>query len=481
MSVRGSLALVFVEKYAAMAVGLGATVILARLLTPAEIGAYSVAAVVVSFAHLIRNFGLNQYLIQVPELTADLFATLFTLTLALGWLLGAVVWLLAEPLAAFYASGTVGEVMRVLAIGFLLVPFGAITLTWLRRELRFGPAVAISIVSALANLIVAVSLALAGWGALSLAWGTVASIVVTVLLSVPFRPRHLPWRMSLRGWRQALRFGGWAGAAGVTRELGEAAPDLVIGKLQDMAAVGIFGRAMGAVMLFNRLILSAVRPVTLPAFSRAARAGGDVGHAYADSVAYLSAVALPFFACLALLAEPVVRVLYGPQWGEAVPLVRVLCVWGAASSLLYLSGEALMAVGAVRRYAANHFVAQPLLLVLLIAAAPHGLLPAALAMAAAGLFAFLLSAWHVHHALGLGPRRLLRAIAPAVPLAAAAAAPAALLLHWVPQWPHALLLGASLAGGALAWLLALWLTVHPLRAELRRLMPAGRRPLQEGV
>ena len=94
-SIRKALALSFAGKYSSLAIHTVAVMVLARLLTPAEIGVYSVGAAVVALAHVVRDFGVGNYLIQEKELTTERIRTAFAVTLVIGWTMAAVLFALS--------------------------------------------------------------------------------------------------------------------------------------------------------------------------------------------------------------------------------------------------------------------------------------------------------------------------------------------------------------------------------------------------
>ncbi|MEE8332516.1 MAG: oligosaccharide flippase family protein, partial [Alphaproteobacteria bacterium] len=112
-SIRRSLALSFAQKYATMAINIATVMILARLLTPAEIGIFSVGIAMVGLAHTLRDFGVGNYLIQEKELTPDRVRTAFGVTLVIAWIMAGVLIALSGPMAGFYSEPGVRQVMLV--------------------------------------------------------------------------------------------------------------------------------------------------------------------------------------------------------------------------------------------------------------------------------------------------------------------------------------------------------------------------------
>ena len=183
----------------------------------------------------------------------------------------------------------------------------------------------------------------------------------------------------------------------------------------------------------------------------------------------MSAVQWPALLLLALLADPVVRVLLGPQWGEAAPLVRLVALASMALAPAFMTFPVLVASGRVRDTFTSSLISLPPSVLIVVGAAWFG----GLTTVAASLFVvaplqMLVALFYVRRAIDLSWAELGAASrASACVTLGAAIVPAALVLL-SPQG-FALGLGASalaVAGAALGWLAALRLVRHPVEAEI---------------
>jgi O-antigen/teichoic acid export membrane protein len=468
-AVRWSFLFSFAEKYTLLVLGMAGAMVVSRLLTPAEIGVYSVGAVLAGLAQVVRDFGVGPYVIQEKELTTDKLRAALSTSLMVSWLLAAVVALSSGIAADFYREPRLRTVLRLLAINFVLIPFSSVTLPYLRRHLRFYAIYTINAVNSLAQLICTVSLAWLGMGYLSLVWGAVGGALAGLLASLCFRPRSLPWLPGRRGLRQILSFGALSTAGGMVDEIGVAAPDLIIGKLIGVAEVGMFGKAMGVLNVFNQLVTSAISPVIFPLFSAQVRAGHDLQQAYLRTAAYMSGLAWPFFGVLGIMAPQVVRVLYGEQWDAAVPLIRIICASSALYSMFSMARYLFVAMGHVKAQAQLDAGAVPVRVIAVLLAAPFGLAWVAWAVVLGAVFRSWLTYRYLAGLTGIGWRQLLAAGRRSLVLALACmAGPLALQTATSAAGDHplpALLVVAM--GSSLLWLVLILLLRHELAGECR--------------
>jgi len=463
-----SLLISFAEKYTVLVIGIVSSMIMARLLTPAQVGIFSIGAVVVGVTQLIRDFGIGQYLIQERELTAERIRAAYTLTLAIAWTMAGLLALCSNPIAAFYGEPGVGQVLRILALNCLLIPFGSITLPVLRRHMRFGAIYWINVANALANLVVCVILVKLGYGYLSLAWAAVAGSVATVAVSLLFRPAEMPWLPGFAGVRRLLSFGAYATGSNVLDEVGVAAPDMIIGKVLNVEAVGLFGKAQAVLNIFNMLITKAVTPVILPLFAAHSRDGRDMKQVYLRMAGYMAGLSWPFYAVLAVLTFPLIRLLYGDQWDASAPLVRIMCLSTALFCLFGPARDLFVAMGHVRLRARLEAVSVPMRVAGIAVAAPFGLEAIAWSIAVTTILRSLLIYRGLVTLTGLGLGELCAALGRSAGVTLFAALPPALLML-VPGLADAappVVLGVAGGAALLGWLAGIVLLNHQMKAEL---------------
>jgi O-antigen/teichoic acid export membrane protein len=344
-SIRRSIAISVVERYASIALSLIAFIVIARILTPNDIGLFSLGAAIVALAQVVRDFGVAAYLVQEPELTNDRVRTAFGITCVLGVALF-LVTLVASPIAGhFYSDPRLVEVLYILGLNFLLIPFGSTSLALLRREMRFDAICIINLSASVTNLATALILAALDQGYLSLAWASVVGTATTTALALGLKHTDGLLSPSFSEWRRVLRFGSQLTATGMITEVAMNINDLVIGRVIGVTAVALVSRAQGVMNVMHRDLLGAVANVMFPALSQVRREGGDVDGVYQRSLAIISVVAWPFYGLLALYPLESLRLLFGPQWDAAASLVPLFCLAGAAAVFWKMIPPLLQAMG----------------------------------------------------------------------------------------------------------------------------------------
>lgn len=393
--VRKSLLLSIASKYSDLVISFVSVIILARLLTPAEIGIYSVGMGVVILAHVLRDFGVGNYLIQEQELTRERIQTAFGVAILIAWSLAGILFLLSQPVAEFYSEPRLKQFLRVFSITFIIFPLNTPILALLRRELSFGVLYVISVTNSSIHAGTAITLALSGYGFMSLVWASLAGTIATLVVTTIWRPSEAWVLPSIFDWRHIARYGGITSLTGIVTQAGTNSVDLIVGRILGFTAAGLFSRANGLIAIFQRDLMSAINQVALPALAIEYRNNSDVNGLYLRGVSLVTVIAWPFYGFLLLMAFPVIRILFGDQWDDAVPLVQILTVAAAIGATWNLIGQVLIACGEIDRVLKSELIIQPARILLIFGAVPFGLE----AVAASQIIFFALGAVVYHRGL----------------------------------------------------------------------------------
>lgn len=474
MSVRRALLFSYVEKYGTYVLGIVAAIVISRLLSPADVGAFSIGMTLVGIAAVFREFGVSTYLVQEVELTDGRIAAAFTLTVGTGVVLGLLVAALAEPAAAFYGDPRLRSILYILALSFALTPLGSVSQSLLSRELRFGSLAWIRLAYAAVNASVGILLAWLGFGPVSLAWAALCGVVVNSAASVACRPHTLSLRFGREDMKRVMDVGLPTTAVSIVDDLINTIPDLVVGRWQGLAAAGLLSRARGLSQMASQLIARAAGPVFFAVYAEQKRDGKDVGELYMRATSCVCGAGWTLLASIAVLASPLVQLLFGSQWTEVSRLLPWLCA--SASVLLLTSGAhiLLLALGGASDALRAKAWALPWYLGCGISGALVSLQAMVVATLLASVAAAALLALAVRARVGIGLRTQLKPLlTSSLPALAAglASMPAAI---WyvgsdVSSWV-AVLVGGACAGIGAATALAS--SNSPLRQEVLRLWRA---------
>ena len=442
--------------------------VIARLLTPAEIGVFSVTVVLLTFVATVRDMGAGQYLVQEKNLTTERIRAVWAIQLGLGVGLACLVVLASYPVALFYKEPRMRDIMLVVALNYIVNPFGSLTYAWLMREMRFESVALMRFLSSVSGALISTWMAWKNFGPISLAFGSLASTVVNALIAIYFRPKSFPWLPGVSEIRRVLVFGSQLTASSIVTTLANSAPELFLGKLQNLAAVGLYSRAGGLVQMFNRLFVDAVGAVCLPWFAKESRDRGSFVAPFVKATAYVTAFGWSFCLAIICLAHPIVRVLYGNQWDQSVDLVRILAVAMAFSVPAALCQTALLSAGAVTAIARVTVFSAIQSVVFVALGASQGLMTIGLSMIASAALTAVLWLRATSRHIDLPLTHLLQSLRKSMLVALLAAIGPALSLWLYGPYPASFLMPLVLGGvgGMTGFVTGVMVFEHPLQDEI---------------
>jgi lipopolysaccharide exporter len=461
---------------AGRAVTFGSTLILVRVLVPADFGLVAAVVIYLSLVEVASDLGMKATVVYEQERgITDRVRTAFTLNMMLAGLLSLTAFILAPEFATLFRVGNHPDLFRLGALNPLLSGLANIHDSLLLRDLRFRRRTSAQVVRAVVRGLVGSGLALAGVGAASLVIaflaGSAAWVVVLWVL-VPLRPR-LVFDRSIA--RSMIGYGGAAAALEVLAVVGGRVDSFVVAHSLGVAALGLYTLAFRLPELVLDNVADNISVVAFPALAhhRSENADGLPNPTLA-LIRYGALYALPVCAATAILSAPIVEVVFGANWEPAAGAMAAIAVGSGLHAIAYPLGDVFKAIGRQRTMVAINFVSIPTLAVALLVVAPDGLAALAWTRVAVGLTQASVLVALSAVAVGVRWRALLGALRPgaSAALGAALGAGAVRLI-----WPE-LELGPLLAGGAAAGvgaLVALRGLDPGALSVLRELLP-GRRP-----
>src|SRR5690554_2731119 len=169
-------------RYLLMFIGLVSSMVIARLLTPSEIGVFAVASSLVMIMAEFRVLGANAYLVREKELTNDKIRSSYGLTLLVSWFMGISIVVAAFPLSDFFEIDELGGLFMLLSVSFFIAPYISIPHAILSRKYKFGLISNVYIFASISQFIITVILILLGFSSYSLAVGNLMAVFVQAFL-----------------------------------------------------------------------------------------------------------------------------------------------------------------------------------------------------------------------------------------------------------------------------------------------------------
>ena len=439
---------------------LGTLAVLARFVSPEQFGLVAAAQVVVGLADLVADLGLGPSLIQKKSLDDDQISTATTVNVSLGLGLSCLGILFAQELASFSGSELAAPFVQVLSLSFLARALGVTARAQVLRALRFKAATLVEFAAFFVGQVcVAVSLAVAGWGAWSIALGLLAQASVSTGLFLAASPRALRFGLSRSALADLAGNGAGITLAKVANYAALKGDYLIIGRALGMDALGYYNRAYKLLEMPAKLFSKMSNKVVFPSMARVQGQSERLGNAYLRGVSTLATGGLLTSVSFFVLAPELIGVFFGPAWGEAVEPFR----WLGLSSYFRLGykmgGLVCRSTGKIRGYVVSQFFYAAVLLVGTLGFVDSGVVAVARWVGASLVLHFIVLNGLALHILRISPSRFFGAHAAGVVVAVLAGGPlfvATLGLRAAGGSPFVVLSGAAATCATALVLLAIF-------------------------
>lgn len=394
-----------------MFVQVGTTILLARLLSPRDYGLVAMVFAFVGFAPMLIDLGTTDATVQRKRITHVDASTLFWLKVAIA---GALTLLLAGGsgfIASFYGEPALTSIALVSSLTFVVTALSVQHFALMRRAMQFRRMAIIEIFSNLISSIVAIVMALTGWGY----WALVAKPILGLALSavaawvscpwLPGRPRFTP------EVRELVGFGMGVTGFTLTDYVAQSADRVALGYLYGAGPLGYFQNAL---LLYNNLLslFGQLHDVAVSSLSKLRSNVGDFKRSWAVALSSLSFFTMPAFAGLAVTGQDFVVMLLGQKWAPAGPLLCIFAVRGIAHVVERTLGWLHVGVGRSDRWMRWGFFSAVFQLVAVFAGIPFGFAGVATAHTIATFCLFVPALAYAGRPVGIGAKDVLRAVGP---------------------------------------------------------------------
>ncbi len=471
----------FAAQMAKIVLQLLSVIVLSRLLTPHDYGLLAIVLVMVGAGEILRDFGLTSASIQAPTLSRGQRDNLFWINTGIGAALTVVMFALSWTVAAILNEPDLIGIVQWLSLIFLLNGLATQHRANLMRDLKFRAVAVIDVGAASIALLAAIVAALLGAGYFSLVIQQLLGGGVTLVGSViagGWLPR---WYSRKHGIGGIVSFGWNIVATNLLVYGGSQVDTVLVGFKFGTSSLGLYNRAYQLIMTTLGQVRGPMKNVAVPVLSRV-QEDPPRFNTYVTSAQLALGYTLGIPLVLAAgLADPLVHIMLGPQWGGAVPIVRCFAIAGLLNTLAFVGYWVYLSRGLGRQLFLYTIVTTVIKVACIVTGSFFGLLGVAVAFAIAPAISWPLSLFWLSRVTPMPTRRLYEGAGRIVVfgVAGGGAAFASSLLAagwgWWGMLIAGLLAGAAVTGAALL-VPAYRKDASKITAFVRLMLPRSSRP-----
>lgn len=438
----------FLQKLTLQPLQLVYGMVLARLITPTEMGIVGLTAIFFAVANQLATAGFGSALIRKLDRTEEDTNTMFWFNLSMSFVMGVLLFLLAPWFASFYNQPELLWLTRVSAIMMFLNSSAGVhwTLYQCRRDFK-TPAI-INTVAAIAGMPVCLILAWMGWGVWALMWQSVFTTVVSLLIVwcvSPWKPRLV---FSKASFVTLFAFGGKIAYGGILHVLYQNIRTFIIGKFYSPSQLGLYTRGVYVSQVFPQTILGVLGGVVYPVLSTVQDDEARLISAYRMYIKVSTLVIAWISMCVLSMGDPIIALLYGPKWMGCVIYVKIASLYIVVDHICPINLNLLMVKGKANLILGLEIVKKSISIAMLLYAATISVEAICWATVIYVQVAIFINTYFVGKVIGLGWWKQQKDYMPYVIYAAISCAPA--WLCTLTDWHFVLQL---VVGGSSAFLL----------------------------
>ena len=310
----------------------GSILVLARLLDPAQFGLVALTAPLLGFLKTFNDLGLGQAIVQRPDLTRPQLSALFWINLCIGAALTAITALIAPLAGWLYSEPRMVGIILALAPLLTIYAVAVAPAALLNRQMRFNALAIVEIGSVAAAAVTGLLSAWLGCGFWSLVYMQIANSGMWLLLCWALAGWRPSWPARVGGIGALLRFGSNITGSNLATYFATSADNILVGLVNGKVALGLYDRSYSLVVQPLSQIMAPVGRIAVPMLSRLVATPDHYRRAYLLMLQVGMLISIPGLLVNIFEAEPLIRLLLGPDWSQAAPVFSWICVGGLATA-----------------------------------------------------------------------------------------------------------------------------------------------------
>lgn len=386
--------------------GVISTIVLVRLLAPEDFGLMALAVSIYAFAEQLRTFNFGMAIIQNQRASAAHYHCAWSLEITLSIGAALLVVFAAPQVASFYENEHLSSVLYIMAMIIVVNGLANIGIIDFQKTMRFDREFALFFSSKVGSFLITIVLALALRNYWALVLGMLANALFSTLLSYhmhAFRPRF-----SLKLWRELMSFSSWIFINNSLQFFNQNIQNFILGKTMGPGKLGMFSVANEVSTVTHGELIAPINKATYPAYALLAEDSDTLQKSFLKNTAVIFFLSIPSGLGIAAIAPALVPVVFGEQWLDTIPLIKLLAIASIFTAIQTNAGYIFMALKKQYLSTLAHACRACLLIPLLIyLSASNGLTGAATAILVAAAASFPVTQYLVNKVLGISLKAFL--------------------------------------------------------------------------
>lgn len=370
-----------IDRFSNLAIQFVLGIIIARLITPAEYGVLGILMVFVNISQVFIDSGLSSALIYKNRIDRDYLDTSFVFNLVVSLILFAIIFLSSPAVEYFFSLPHLADYLRVSSFVLITNSLVVVPTSILKIKLDFRLLAITNISSSVISGLMGIVAAYFGYGVWALIIQLIAKSVVQLLI-LYFACHWLP-KFSFRKdiFRELYRYGINIFSASCLTKILDEGTSFLIGKVLTPFNLGIYARGSQFSSLPGNTIGGIISAALFPSLSSIKEDNHHFNDVYHKVIEIQSLLCIPAFVWLAVMADPLVRLLLTEKWIAVVPVIQILCIGKLLIPAANVTEQVMNAKGRSDLFLRQQVWKMAIKTILVVGCLPFGLIAVVLAEA----------------------------------------------------------------------------------------------------
>jgi PST family polysaccharide transporter len=334
-----------VQRYSGNVVQLIVTAILARLIAPEDFGIVAIAIVLIQFLNIFANMGIGSAIIQTKDLSERDINAIYSFTVYTGSLLSVLFFCSSYWIASFYGKNILVLICQILSVNLFFVALNIVPSALIVRSKRFKFIAKRTLLFQIISGILSVSAACMGLGIHSLLIAPVFTTVGVFAVNYRQHPQKFCMKLDIRPLKKIFSFFAYQFLFSFIYYFSRNLDKLIIGKYLSLSDLGFYEKSYRLMMLPLENVTGIVTSVIHPVLSPLQNEKAKLAEHYNQIIKLLATISFPLGILLYFSAAEIIRIIFGNQWDNAIPVFKILSLSLPLQMVLTSNGAIYQSAG----------------------------------------------------------------------------------------------------------------------------------------
>ena len=321
--------------------------ILTRFLPKEDFGLIAMALFVIQFSNIFLDMGLTSAILHKQDISKKEFSSIYWLNIFVSLSLYFLIYISAPAVSTFYNEPELNSIIPILGLNIIFVALGRQHQTMFQKQLQFKKIALIEIFSFLISLIIAIFLAIKGYGVYSLIYSTLIKSLLanTIFFFLANKKYSVRFHFSISDTKPFLKIGGFTMGSTLLDFFSRETDVLIIGKLLGPESLGVYSLTKQLVLKLFATITPIVMNVLSPILSTMQKDKDRLKSTFLKTIRYLSFINFPIYLVVIISAKEILAIVYGSEYSSANYVLGYLAFFYAITTLSNPIGSLQIATG----------------------------------------------------------------------------------------------------------------------------------------